>query len=649
MPIPYRLRTLILLAFAVSTSVARAQAPATQPASGIADAYRRATFVLNLLPAQWDQVRADAATIAAALRPAESVTADALMATIDHIIAARAKPVPLPDPDVPNADPDDIDALPPREAARQAFEQLTRATGALLQQRITALAGSAPASTRALADARDAFAAFEPTLLVVDPKALAAMQHDWNELENRLAAPASQSAADRRNEIIRLSSRISEYIVANFGPGFTAPLTGPLIAFPAASLTALRNARMPVALPPGSRIDRPVPRPRQILHSVQLGAAERDTPLSSLGAAAFNNPYLFGEPARSLGISCNTCHNKSGINPGFFIPGLSRRPGGVDVSNSFFAPHANNAVFDPLDIPDLRGIRFTAPYGRNGRFASLRDFTRNVIVNEFNGDEPDPLLLDAMVAYMNEFDFLPNPALNRDGTLNERASPEARRGEALFNKPFPRMDHKSCAACHIPSANFLDHQRHDIGSLMGASDFSRDAALDTPTLIGVTNTAPYFHDGSQPSLRAVVEWFNDHFKLNLSQTEIADLTAYVATVGNGQQPFQPADGFQSRDIFLAEDLEDQDSFLAAFESLEAKNKWNLIADLFRGVASELRREIADLHQKSHVPILTQMADLLDSAADDADAAAHNPNRRDQARAKLKQWRELYRLKKYDLR
>ena len=46
------------------------------------------------------------------------------------------------------------------------------------------------------------------------------------------------------------------------------------------------------------------------------------------------------------------------------------------ISSRFFAPHANNSLFDPLDTPDLRGIRFTAPYGRNGRFSSLRDFIR---------------------------------------------------------------------------------------------------------------------------------------------------------------------------------------------------------------------------------------------------------------------------------
>ena len=161
---------------------------------------------------------------------------------------------------------------------------------------------------------------------------------------------------------------------------------------------------------------------------------------------AFDSSYIFGEPARSISLTCNTCHNKGVTNPKFFIPGLSDKKGGLDVTNSFFAGHANNGHFGQVDIPDMRGLRFTAPYGRNGRFATLREFTRFVIKHEFNGPEPDPLLLDGMIAYILEFDFLPNEKLNGDGTLSAKASASAKRGEKLFNKPFKQMSGKSCSS-----------------------------------------------------------------------------------------------------------------------------------------------------------------------------------------------------------
>lgn len=175
------------------------------------------------------------------------------------------------------------------------------------------------------------------------------------------------------------------------------------------------------------------------------------------------------------------------------------------AARSFFNPMFNDRRDDPIDIPSLRGLRFTGPYGRDGRFANLRDFTRNVIVNEFADAEPTPFMLDAIVAYMIEFDFLPNAMLTGDGRLTEAAPDAARRGEATFNRPFDGLGGASCASCHVPGANFLDRQAHDIGSVTPAYQGSRAGALDTPTLLGTVYTAPYFHDGSLPTLAAVAD------------------------------------------------------------------------------------------------------------------------------------------------
>jgi cytochrome c peroxidase len=389
-----------------------------------------------------------------------------------------------------------------------------------------------------------------------------------------------------------------------------------------------------VALPPGSNINKQLPRPRQILNMGARGVNERETALIALGDMAFDSSFIFGEPARSLGISCNTCHNKSITNPQLFIPGLSTRPGTIDVSNSFFAPHANNGHFDPLDSPDLRGIRFTAPYGRNGRFASLREFTRNVIVNEFNGPEPDPLLLDGMIAYMNEFDFLPNPALNRDGTLNAGASTAARRGEVLFNRRFATMGNRSCATCHIPSARFLDHKRHDIGTAKGSEPFSQDRALDTPTLLSAKSTPPYFHDGSQPTLRAVNEWFNRNYRLGLTKRQIDDLTAYVETIGDGVEPYEDTL------LTLEAEMEEFSFFLSAYETLRDKNKPELILTTLQTVPFEIRAHKWDVQDDQYLPVLEQLAEIIDRAY--AEGKAGNWQRVD---ALVAEYRKLYQVNK----
>src|SRR5580704_4094940 len=163
---------------------------------------------------------------------------------------------------------------------------------------------------------------------------------------------------------------------------------------------------------------------------------DRTSYVIALGDLAFNSPTILGDVARRSGVSCGTCHINGASNAKLIIPGLSSRPGTFDTTGALFNPKADNYVFDPVRIPSLRGARYLAPYGHDGRIASLRDFVRNVIVGEFAGPEPSPGLLDAMVAYVQEIDFLPNPRLGARGVLNNTATAVERRGEALFAKPF---------------------------------------------------------------------------------------------------------------------------------------------------------------------------------------------------------------------
>jgi hypothetical protein len=192
-----------------------------------------------------------------------------------------------------------------------------------------------------------------------------------------------------------------------------------------------------------------------------------------------------------------------------------------------FNPKTDNRVLDAVTIPSLRGARFLGPYGHDGRTASLRDFVRNVIVNEFAGPEPSPQILDAVVAYIEDIDFLPNPALDKTGHLKPSASAAQQRGEALFAKPFPHDPSMSCAACHIPSGAFVDHRQHDVGS---------GGLFKTPTLINADFSAPYFHDGRFDNYRQVIDHFDAEFNLGLTPQDGADLEAYLTAIGDAARP-----------------------------------------------------------------------------------------------------------------
>jgi Di-haem cytochrome c peroxidase len=279
-------------------------------------------------------------------------------------------------------------------------------------------------------------------------------------------------------------------------------------------------------LPLGTELDEDAPdNPREIFHSeVTRG---HKSYMSNLGNLAFNSPYTLGDAARKARISCASCHVNGASNPRLFIPGLSTRPGTFDTTNALFNPKTDNGVLDAVTIPSLRGARFLSPYGHDGRTASLRDFVRNVVVNEFSGAEPSAQILDALVAYIEDIDFLPNPNLDIGGRLSAAATPAQRRGEALFSRPFPHDANLSCASCHMPSAAFVDHRQHDVGT---------GGLYKTPTLLNADFNAPYFHDGRFDNFGQVIDHFNRVYELGLSARDRIDLAEYLAALGNGLRP-----------------------------------------------------------------------------------------------------------------
>jgi cytochrome c peroxidase len=261
--------------------------------------------------------------------------------------------------------------------------------------------------------------------------------------------------------------------------------------------------------------------------SFEAGGGKRSY-LFNLGDMLFSSAAIFGGKARDAGMSCNSCHQQGASNVKLFVPGLSKRPGTFDTTGALFNPKADNGVFDPVTVPSLRGAKNLGPYGHDGRMGSLRDFIRNVVVNEFAGKEPSGQVLDALVEYVNGISFLPNPKLAVGGKLSIEASDAARRGEVLFNKPFPHDPAMSCAGCHTADSAFVDHKVHDVGT---------GGLFKTKTLINAKFSAPYFHDGRFDTFGEVVGYFDKHYDLGLKEDERADLVAYLDAVGDAAEPF----------------------------------------------------------------------------------------------------------------
>lgn len=170
-------------------------------------------------------------------------------------------------------------------------------------------------------------------------------------------------------------------------------LAGLLLAAGPAAAQSLSGARE--WLPPGSlSLDALSLRPRE-----QQSGGDRHSFYAEYGRLAFRSPLVLGGTARKAGLSCQACHANGFATVDFFIPGLSDAHGRIDVSHAFWNARADDHRDNPLEIPSLRGVKDRDRLGHDRRMASLREFTRRVIVTEFAGAEPEPLLLDALVAY----------------------------------------------------------------------------------------------------------------------------------------------------------------------------------------------------------------------------------------------------------
>ena len=582
-----------------------------EPWHPVAGGYLRSVFYLNLPPIDWRLIAQEYEGVVEVGYGVSSVYAGLAAANgaVDHPAAIRAA----------------IEAQDPLAL----YATSTRALSQLVRHHLETAAASLDNPGAAQDEVLRAQALFralsEDWLDQFDSAAFSSLGRRWLELSNSIGSAGVGGVARRSSTASAFNAalaEINEYLIDNYetAPAATLSWYAPT---PISVLdTGTQDLRPQPALPPGSNLNDQDPLPRLVLNFEERGIDEADLFLVAYGDMMFDSPEIFGSPARDIGIACSTCHNRSDINREFFIPGISSRPGGADVDGHFFNPRFNDRRSDALDAPSLRGIRFTGPYGRDGRFGSLRNFVRNVIVNEFAGDEPTPLMLDALVGYMLEFDWLPNPMLNTDGSLAAGASAAAQRGERLFRQPFRSMSGMSCATCHDPTANFKDTKRHDIGSGNPASAGALDSAFETPTLLNVRFTAPYMHDGSLQTLTDVIDWFDQRYSLGLSPRQASDLLAYVETVGDGVDPFEVFDDDNTPFRLAWEELS---TFATTLETLiPAQDAFH--ADIMIDtVAADLRADASGLVDSGQAPMVFELADGLraiqDSYTDDDWSAA----------------------------
>jgi hypothetical protein len=121
------------------------------------------------------------------------------------------------------------------------------------------------------------------------------------------------------------------------------------------------------------------------------------------GRALFRSPVLIGGPAARAGLSCNSCHSGGRHNPHFLLPELTDRAGAADVTSEWSSKVRGDGIANPVEIPDLNGVTTRAAIGQ-ARDPSLEHFVHGVMVEEFQGEEPNAETMAALLAYMRALD-----------------------------------------------------------------------------------------------------------------------------------------------------------------------------------------------------------------------------------------------------
>jgi cytochrome c peroxidase len=162
-----------------------------------------------------------------------------------------------------------------------------------------------------------------------------------------------------------------------------------------------------------------------------------------------------------------------------------------------------------LQTPVLAGrLVGTHPYKWDGGDATLRDSLRSTM-KRLGGSGLSRRDTDALAAYLESLPAVRTPT---------RDPVQVARGRKVF-------DGEGCRSCH-DGPTYSDRQLHKLAGTLQESD--------TPSLVGVAASAPYFHDGSAATLEALlrdrgaVHGMADTARL--TDQEITDLTAFLDTL-----------------------------------------------------------------------------------------------------------------------
>ena len=204
--------------------------------------------------------------------------------------------------------------------------------------------------------------------------------------------------------------------------------------------------------------------------------------------------------------------------------------------------------------PTLLNIKHAAPFGLSGEFATLQDFTSGAVqqhfplsLNRVDGVDfriPTAEELDAMTVFQESILTVADENFDEQNNFDRFVTTEAqKRGRELF------FGEAKCSVCHNGpvlatsdgtlgtalgvNENFntgvmLQQINIDDGlppeQIIGQPDNSRE--FNTPPLMGIRDTAPFFHESSAATLLEAVQFYDSlAFRASPAATQVGTIDA----------------------------------------------------------------------------------------------------------------------------
>jgi YVTN family beta-propeller protein len=191
-------------------------------------------------------------------------------------------------------------------------------------------------------------------------------------------------------------------------------------------------------------------------------------------------------------FSCHSCHS-DGHTTGLLNDNLS-----------------DGSYGTPKRILSLLGVGDTGPWAWNGSMPTLEKQIEQSIQSTMQGAKPSPDQVRDLAAFLKSLPP-PPPAGAPETSASER-------GRLLFAK-------HACNKCH-PPPSYTSEKSYDVG----LPDEAGNRAFNPPSLRGVSQGGPYFHDGRATTLEDVLTRQRHQLQGDLRPDELRDLLSFLRTL-----------------------------------------------------------------------------------------------------------------------